>query len=734
VTSAMSTTSPPRPLPVILLVDTSGSMSADGKIGVLDTSIEAMARDFATRELEGEPIQIAVIAFGGERAELVQPLVAAGELVWRPLHAAGQTPLGEALALVRALLEDPRQFPGDDTPPPTLVLVSDGRPTDAWRPQLEALLTSEYAAKASRFAIAIGADADWPMLRAFLQGTDGHALEAYETRDIADRFRHIAMAIGPTKSAHQTFDELDLQPQPDLNALDQPDLEPQPDLNALDQPDLEPQPDLNALDQPDLEPDRATTHSMSATTAGGSFSRARTSLNRAVSWGDFSHDDAPEVDEREAGDAADPDDAIEAGEREIVAEDGRVWHLDRVLGHGGQGKVYTLAEGSLVAKLLKTGGSDARGKLSERLASVQRLPLEGLPIARPLAQLRAPRTGYVMRLVDDVALLADLSTKPPGADARRWYAQTGGLRRRLRLLARLADVLDRMHARAIVYGDLSLANVLASASPEHNEVWLIDPDNLHYTSAEGSTFHTKRFAAPELLEHRGTSSPLTDAHALAVVVYKTLTGSYPFERSGTSALDIGPEHLLSRRLLALAHETFVAGFSEPARRARPGRWAAELERAADLCVSCVACEQSYLATGARRCPWCQVPRPRLALASIGVCDEQGAVHLSRRSSHVLARADEPLRLTRRHAFGEHDFAAQHELAGTLQLVGQQALFEPAVAGSALAERGAVRPLVPGERVELPAPSQAADSWTIRFTAPDTLQRLARLQIVPEEHP
>jgi eukaryotic-like serine/threonine-protein kinase len=458
------------------------------------------------------------------------------------------------------------------------------------------------------------------------------------------------------------------------------------------------------------------------------------------------------------------DEADDSPPDEVIAEDGRVWRTGRELGRGGQGNVYSLDEGPLVVKLAR--GDSTRAELQERLASVRRLPLEELPIARPIVQLREPDDGsdigYVMRLIDDVAPLTELSEPPRGMDRTHWYAQTGGMRRRLLVLARLADVLNRLHAQSIVYCDLSLANVLISSSPDHHETWLIDPDNLRYTSVAGRRVYTKPFAAPEVLEHSGMQTTLTDAHALAVVIYKVLTGAHPLLNGALVQADAeliepalhgrlpwiddpvrrenarmggpAPELVLSRRLFSLARETFEAGLLDPAKRARASAWAAELAWAADLCVTCPQCEQSYLASGTDACVWCKSLRPRLALASIGVCNEQGGVHLSKRSPHVLAVEGEQLRLTRRHVFGERAFTSQHELAATLLLTGARVLFEPAVDGAALAERGRVRTLSPGERVELPATSDGADNWAIHFGEPETLHRLARLQVIPERRP
>src|SRR4051794_10109004 len=125
------TISAPRPLPVIVLADVSGSMSVDGKIDVLNDSIEAMVRDFASQDDRRGEIQVAVIAFGGESARHVQAPVPARSFSWQAMEADGRTPLGSALEMVRELLEDRHQIPSRAYRP-TLILVSDGQPNDQW--------------------------------------------------------------------------------------------------------------------------------------------------------------------------------------------------------------------------------------------------------------------------------------------------------------------------------------------------------------------------------------------------------------------------------------------------------------------------------------------------------------------------------------------------------------------------------------------------------------------------
>src|SRR5262245_24727467 len=167
-----------RPLPVILLADTSGSMSENGKIEALNTALTDMVAAFAEEEQGRAEIHVAIITFGGT-AQVHQDLIPAAKVGLQPLGATGRTPMGAAFDLARELVEDRQRVPGRAYTP-AIVLVSDGQPNDDWEPALGRLLESERAKKAQRFALGIGADADGAVLRCFLASPEGKVYGAAE--------------------------------------------------------------------------------------------------------------------------------------------------------------------------------------------------------------------------------------------------------------------------------------------------------------------------------------------------------------------------------------------------------------------------------------------------------------------------------------------------------------------------------------------------------------------------
>lgn len=187
------TSSVARPLPVFILADVSGSMSVDGKIAALNTALREMVASCADEKGRVE-IHLAVITFGAGGARLHIPLTPARSVALPPLEAVGGTPMGAAFDAVRELVEDRRVVPGRAYTP-AIVLVSDGQPNDEWKGPLQALLSAPRAAKAQRFALGVGEDADAEVLRRFINDPEGRVYAAHDAGQIQSFFRWITMSV-----------------------------------------------------------------------------------------------------------------------------------------------------------------------------------------------------------------------------------------------------------------------------------------------------------------------------------------------------------------------------------------------------------------------------------------------------------------------------------------------------------------------------------------------------------
>ena len=326
------------------------------------------------------------------------------------------------------------------------------------------------------------------------------------------------------------------------------------------------------------------------------------------------------------------------------------YRLGRELGRGGQGAVFAVEGDRLAVKLLR-GGPCQRERLRDQLAMVARLPLEGLAVAQPIDQLRPPHIGYVMGLLTGMTPLRSLLQPPKGVDSvTQWYVDGGGLGRRLRLLAHIAQAISALHGRALVYTDLSPNNIFVSESASDCEVRLIDIDNLHAVTATGRSVYTPRYGAPEVVRGTGLPSTLGDAHAFAVLAFETLalahpllgdevrdgepeledvalTGELPWidapeDGSNRSSDGIPRELVLSPVLRRDFQAAFGRGLSNPEERPGMATWCEHLHVAADRTVTCPACQGSYF-VNRDECPWCDEARPDCVVARAVLWDPCG---------------------------------------------------------------------------------------------------------------
>lgn len=351
-----------------------------------------------------------------------------------------------------------------------------------------------------------------------------------------------------------------------------------------------------------------------------------------------------------------PERSSTAAGQMVTDLEGRRYTLARLLGEGGQGRVYEAKEGRLAVKLLRSPNSLERERLRRCIQAVKRLDLEGLPIASPIAVLRPPHTGYVMHLAAHMTSLRDLLRPPAdGRGVSEWYIATGGLRGRLARLASMFNVFARLHGRGLVYGDPSPANILFSSEPSQQAVFLIDPDNLHvegHLTTEG--VYTPGYGAPELIKGTHRPDTLTDAFALAVIAFEVLSLAHPFvgdlvhdgdpeleeaafmglvpwiehssDVSNRCSRGIPREMVISPETMKLFQRMFENGINE--RLVRPGlsEWAAVFAQALEVTAACSACDASYYALGHRECPWCGRARSAITLAVFHVWDPEVKPH------------------------------------------------------------------------------------------------------------
>ncbi len=185
------TPTPARPLPVILLLDCSGSMKGE-KIEALNAAVRELSGEMASaRQPQGE-VYLCAIRFA--QAVEVGPLLPAAQWTWTAATAGGATAMGGALDALRTLLADREKVPSNSFAP-TVVLVSDGQPTDDFDGALAHLMELPRMSKVVRLALAIGEDADEAVLKRFVGNPEIPVVRARDTARIRDFFTWVSLSV-----------------------------------------------------------------------------------------------------------------------------------------------------------------------------------------------------------------------------------------------------------------------------------------------------------------------------------------------------------------------------------------------------------------------------------------------------------------------------------------------------------------------------------------------------------
>ena len=193
-----------KPLPVVLLLDTSSSMNAGGeqsKIVELDSAVRDMIKDFAHEEQLETEIQVSVITFGYDGVKLALPYTNASKVEMKKLEAQGNTPMGTALRMAKDMIEDKETTPSRAYRH-LVILCSDGAPNDDWEAPMDNFIKDGRSSKCDRMAMAIGSDANEAVLKRFIEGTENPLFYAKDASSMHKFFKFVTMSVA-TRSHSQ---------------------------------------------------------------------------------------------------------------------------------------------------------------------------------------------------------------------------------------------------------------------------------------------------------------------------------------------------------------------------------------------------------------------------------------------------------------------------------------------------------------------------------------------------
>lgn len=160
--------------PVVLLLDTSGSMNGT-PIEELNNALQTFARELKSDPLASLRVEVAVVTFGGEvRAanvtgeghldtmDAARAFITVDQFVPPTLHARGGTLMGEATRRALDLLRQRKEIYKQNSADyfrPWVFLITDGKPTDQWQSSAEQVRLEESRKGLLFFGIGVeGAD------------------------------------------------------------------------------------------------------------------------------------------------------------------------------------------------------------------------------------------------------------------------------------------------------------------------------------------------------------------------------------------------------------------------------------------------------------------------------------------------------------------------------------------------------------------------------------------------
>lgn len=323
----------------------------------------------------------------------------------------------------------------------------------------------------------------------------------------------------------------------------------------------------------------------------------------------------------------------------------------RPLAEGGQGVTYLTENPRVIIKFAKYNGrliKDEEGlrEYRRQIGYVATLPVpSSCNITLPETLLRE-YAGYRMTFLGNMRSFSDTFIEfeqqgerptwlPEGKGYNKiWrYVRSGGLKRRLEAMGRLAAELAKLHAHGIAYCDLSYNNVFISDDSRENVVFLIDPDNLVENGDERAmNIGTPPFRAPEICLGEGCTI-FSDTFTFAMLAFDLLCNHHPFQGKAFKAHpgfleekeDVTPfawicdpsddsnsqellcpvENLLSKELLMLFWQTFTIGKEDPAERPYLGLWPERFFKEHDNLHICPDCGMGAVPTDRSQCPLCR---------------------------------------------------------------------------------------------------------------------------------
>ena len=309
------------------------------------------------------------------------------------------------------------------------------------------------------------------------------------------------------------------------------------------------------------------------------------------------------------------------------------YNVVKEIGEGSQGVTFLLEGGKHIAKLFKGSAKMDPTALKSKINFLINLGLDKRRYSVPLREITQPVIGYISEFATEMVPISALMLSDKVEYKVIWFVETGGLLKRYGVLIKLATELRNIHAKGLIYCDLSPNNVFISEKPAKVNVFLIDLDNLRYKTSIIHNIYTPRYGAPEVVRNDAPNSPMSDCFSFAVLAYELLTWAHPlfgdYVNDGEPELEdkaqrgelpwvededdtsnertngVPSDVFVAKVIQKLFSRTFKDGLNDPFKRPTMGEWVEALNIALNELIKCPTCGIHYPFKTSGQCPFCE---------------------------------------------------------------------------------------------------------------------------------
>ncbi len=318
---------------------------------------------------------------------------------------------------------------------------------------------------------------------------------------------------------------------------------------------------------------------------------------------------------------------------------------DNLIGSGGEGSIYTLDERpDLVAKVYHSPSGTIGAKLALMVDNPPNMPALGghVSIAWPLDTLHSAlpvsagnTVGFLMHKISSMQPVT--SAYNPAARKRNFPHYT--YKHLCAVAINIAIVVDAIHDRNYVIGDINESNIMVSAD---GLVTLIDTDSFQvFDQSDGTIYRSPvgkpEYTSPDLQGHRFDQvdrDVYHDRFGLGVIIYQLLLeGIHPYQGRWTGSGEppaiegniasgyflysqnksvplvegpgFMPRHALDASIGNLFGLCFETGHDRRTIRPAPDMWEQTITQAVGSLAACPKNSQHLFFRHSPACPWCE---------------------------------------------------------------------------------------------------------------------------------